>query len=413
MVKKIAIIGSGISGLTCAYLLNEKYDIEVLEANDYIGGHTHTVDINGLAIDTGFIVFNDRTYPNFQKILDQLGVSYRPTEMSFSVRNDNWGLEYNGNTLNSLFADRKNFFRPKFYRLILDILKFNKLAKQVNESDSRVTLGEFVHKNKFSDWFINGYILPMGSAIWSMGMAEMLDFPFVFFAKFFNNHGLLDVTNRPQWYTINGGSRNYIPKLTAGFADKILLNSPVSKVIRHADHIKLVLVNGESKKYDEVICACHSDQALQLLDNPSDDEQKILGAIKYSNNDVILHRDTSLLPRNKLAHASWNYLISDNSDNKATLTYNMNILQGLNTQTTYCVTLNSSNLIDESQICAKFNYAHPVYSDESVAAQAQWSKISGCDRVYYCGAYWSAGFHEDGVKSALMVCKQLGVEFVE
>jgi predicted NAD/FAD-binding protein len=410
MKKKIAIIGSGISGLTCGYLLHQDFDIEIFEANNYIGGHTSTIEVDELAIDTGFIVFNDRTYPNFQKILDRLGVDYRPTEMSFSVRNDQWGLEYNGNNLNSLFAYRKNIINPKFIKLIYDILKFNRLAKK-NIVNRNETLKEFIDKHNFGRWFIGGYILPMGSAIWSMGIKEMLDFPFAFFARFFNNHGLLDVNNRPQWYTICGGSQNYIPKLTSGFSDKIHLNAEVKQIIRNEQDVELIFTDGTKKSFHEVICACHSDQALRILAKPTAAEAKILGAVKYSKNEVVLHSDESLLPRRKLAHASWNYLITRHSDKQATLTYNMNILQGLKSDKIYCVTLNSNEMIAKEKIIAKFNYEHPIYTEEAVIAQQGWAKISGVERIHYCGAYWANGFHEDGVKSAIQVCENLGVEF--
>lgn len=405
---RIAIIGSGISGLSTGYLLHKEHDIEVFEAESWIGGHTHTIDIDSLAIDTGFIVFNDRTYPNFQSLMDKLKVSYRPTEMSFAVRNDNWNLEYNGNSLNTLFADRRNFLRPKFYCLIKDILRFNKIAKSGNY-DISLSLGTFLKQNKFSLWFSEGYILPMGAAIWSMGMDEMLDFPLDFFVKFFSNHGLLDVNNRPQWYTIEGGSRSYIPKLSSGFADKIRVNTPIKQVRRLDSEVELVLADNTCLKFDQVIFACHSDQALRLLADPTDLEQNILGAIKYSNNNVVVHTDYSLLPRRKLAHASWNYLMTKNSSKQATLTYNMNILQGLDSTQTYCISLNSKELVDSSKILAEFNYAHPVYSQEAVIAQSGWNKISGKNKTHFCGAYWANGFHEDGLVSALNVSRSLGI----
>lgn len=408
---RIAIIGSGISGLSAAYFLHKEHDIEVFEAESWIGGHTHTIDVDGLAVDTGFIVFNDRTYPNFQGLMDKLGVSYRPTEMSFAVRNDNWDLEYNGNNLNTLFADRRNFLRPKFYRLIKDILRFNKMAKLGNY-DPSLNLGAFLQQNKFSHWFSEGYLLPMGAAIWSMGIDEMLDFPLEFFVKFFSNHGLLDINNRPQWYTISGGSRSYIPKLSAGFADKIQTNNPVKQVRRLESEVELVFADNSSRRFDQVVFACHSDQALNLLATPTELEQRILGAIKYSNNNVVVHTDFSLLPKRKLAYASWNYLTTKNSSQQATLTYNMNILQGLESKQTYCVTLNSKELVEQSKILAEFNYAHPVYSQQAVIAQARWSEISGINRTHFCGAYWANGFHEDGVVSALKVCRSLGIKNV-
>ena len=408
---KIAIIGSGISGLSAAYFLAKSHDVNVFEAESWIGGHTHTIDVEGLAIDTGFIVFNDRTYPNFKGLMDKLEIAYRPTEMSFAVRHDGWNLEYNGNNLNTLFADRKNFFRPKFYHLIYDILRFNKLAKSENYN-TKLSLKEFLVENKFSEWFSSGYLLPMGSAIWSMGIEEMLDFPLEFFIRFFNQHGLLDITNRPQWYTIKGGSRSYIPKLTESFADKIFLNTPVTLVNRNLDGVELSFKDNSISKFDQVIFACHSDQALKLLNTPTENEKNILGAIRYSNNNVIVHTDIELLPKHKLAYASWNYLMTKNSSKQPTLTYDMNILQGLPTDKIYCVTLNSRELIQADKILAEFNYSHPVYSNEAVSAQLKWDKISGHNNTHYCGAYWANGFHEDGVVSAINVCRKIGVDFV-
>jgi predicted NAD/FAD-binding protein len=408
---KIAVIGSGIAGLCAAHFLNNDHDVHVFEAESWIGGHTHTIDIENHAIDTGFIVFNDRTYPHFKKLMDTLGVKYRPTEMSFSVRNDEWKLEYNGNNLNTLFANRLNLFRPKFYRLIQDILRFNHQAR-LYKCDANMSLGDFLAENKFSEWFCNGYLFPMGSAIWSMGIKEMESFPLEFFVKFFSNHGLLDITNRPQWYTIEGGSRNYVPKLTNGFAHKIRLNTPVTGVRRLTNAVELTLFDNSKIEFDQLVFACHSDQALNLLLDPSKDELSILSAIKYSKNDVVVHTDSQLLPKRKLAYASWNYLITDNSSKLATLTYNMNILQGLLCDKIYCVTLNSRELIDPTKILAQYNYSHPVYSFEAVSAQQKWAEISGKKNTHYCGAYWGNGFHEDGVVSAINVCKSLGISCV-
>jgi predicted NAD/FAD-binding protein len=339
--------------------------------------------------------------------MDKLGVAYRPTEMSFAVRNDSWALEYNGNNLNTLFADRKNLLRPKFYSMILDILRFNKQLKSGNYN-RELSLGAFLAENNFGEWFSNGYLLPMCSAIWSMGILETLDFPLEFFVKFFINHGLLDISNRPQWYTIEGGSRNYIAKLTAGFESKIKLNHGVKLVKRSVDGVELIFMDNSTAKFDQVVFACHSDQALEMLCDPTTSEKDILGMIKYSSNEVVVHTDISLLPKRKLAYASWNYLVSKNSFTQATLTYNMNILQGLISDKTYCVTLNSSELIDKSCILAEFNYTHPVYSKNALTAQARWKEISGVNNTHYCGAYWANGFHEDGVVSALKVCENLG-----
>lgn len=407
--KRIAIIGSGISGQTCGYLLSPKHEISLFEANDYLGGHTATVDINidgePLAVDTGFIVFNDRTYPNFIKMMQQIGVTSKPTEMSFSVHNEANGLEYNGHNLNSLFAQRRNLVNPRFYRFIWEILRFNKLAKQYVLEDTanrNETLGSFLEEHDFSNYFANNYILPMVAAIWSASLSSSKDFPLQFFLRFFNNHGLLDIKNRPQWYVINGGSRSYIKGLTRNIQD-IRLNTAVKSVRRFDDHVE-INVNGNTEVFDEVIFACHSDQALALLGDANTQEQAILGAIKYRNNDVVLHTDTTLLPKRKKAYASWNYHLDSNTDALPSVTYNMNILQGLETQQTLCVSLNQNDKIAPEHVLRSFNYAHPEFSLDALNAQQQRSIISGKQHTHFCGAYWYSGFHEDGVRSALDVC---------
>ncbi len=325
-MKDIAIIGSGISGLTCAYLLDKKHNVTVFEKNDYIGGHTATKDIvfnnKSYAIDTGFIVCNNRTYPNFLKLLKLLKVDLQPTEMSFSVLNKQTNLEYNGNTLNSLFAQRSNILSLKFWGLVKDIIKFNKHCKAAYISDNMTkedTLGDFLKLNNFSDYFKQNYILPMGAAIWSTSLSEMEEFPLHFFIRFFYNHGLLNITNRPQWYVIPGGSREYIEPLTASFSDKIELNSHIKHVIRHINQVEIVFENDTTRLFDDVVFACHSDQALALLKDPSANEIDILGSIPYTSNEVVLHTDTNLLPKRKLAWASWNYLL-DNTSTDAQLT---------------------------------------------------------------------------------------------
>ncbi|MGO4891365.1 NAD(P)/FAD-dependent oxidoreductase [Flavobacterium sp. W21_SRS_FM6] len=418
MDKKIAIIGSGISGLTCAHLLHHEHEISVFESNDYIGGHTATkdVEINGqhYAIDTGFIVFNDWTYPNFIKLMDKLGVKSQPTEMSFSVKNSAQNLEYNGNTLNSLFAQRRNVLRPKFWRIVRDILKFNKLCKR-NAAQATdygdMTLFEFIQQHKLSEDFAYNYILPMCAAIWSTSLEDIKAFPFQFFLKFFNNHGLLNITDRPQWYSIVGGSRSYIAPLTQGFEDKIFLNSAVTSVATN-DSGYTVTVNQVEHYFDEVIFACHSDQALRLLAKPSELQQDILGSIRYAKNDVVLHTDTSVLPTRKLAWASWNYSLTGDKDEQsapAVLSYNMNILQRLESSTTFCVTLNNAAAIDPNKILGQYSYAHPQFDQKAISAQARHKHISGQHGLHFCGAYWYNGFHEDGVRSALDVCAEFGV----
>ncbi|OHU85419.1 MULTISPECIES: NAD(P)/FAD-dependent oxidoreductase [Pseudoalteromonas] len=417
-MKKIAVIGSGISGMTTAYLLNKQYDVTVFEKNDYIGGHTATVDVEldgkSYAVDTGFIVFNDRTYPNFEKLLAQLNVERQATQMSFSVRNTQTGFEYNGHTFSTLFAQKRNVLRPKFWRLLYDIVRFNKLCKRIhqNEDYSRyTTLGELLQLYGFNEFFQLHYILPMGAAIWSTSIKEMAQFEVEFFVKFFYNHGLLDITNRPQWYVIPGGSREYIAPLVAAFRDKIHLQANISAVTRDETGVEIQMHSGETQRFDKVVFACHSDQALALLADASEDELSVLGAIPYTENSVVLHTDDSLLPERKAAWASWNYLLDKQTDKAAVVTYQMNILQGISSPKPFCVTLNYDQGIDEMKILRRFTYHHPVFNRKSIAAQKRKPQIDGKRHSYFCGAYWFNGFHEDGVRSAVDVARQLGVEF--
>lgn len=413
---RIAIVGSGISGLVCAHVLGRRHEVAVFEAADWIGGHTHTVDVEvagkQYAIDTGFIVFNDWTYPNFIRLLDQLGVGSHPTEMSFSVNEPGTGLEYNGNNLNSLFAQRRNLMSPAFLGMVRDILRFNRQAAADLDNGAiaaDITLGEYLRAKGYGQRFTDHYIIPMGAAIWSMSLADMLGFPLQFFVRFFRNHGLLSVSDRPQWRVVEGGSRSYIAPLTAPFKDSIHLNCPVSRIIRDPQGVTVVSRRGE-EHFDRVILACHSDQALKLLDQPTEQERSILGAIGYANNDVVLHTDTRLLPKRKLAWASWNYRLGNDRQQPAAVTYNMNILQGIESDTTFCVSLNQTAAIDPAKILRRFTYAHPQFSLAAAAAQARWNELAGANHTYYCGAYWANGFHEDGVVSALRVTSALGEE---
>jgi predicted NAD/FAD-binding protein len=417
-LKKIAIIGTGVSGLTCGHLLHKHYDVTLFEKNDYIGGHTATVDVNvkGIkyAIDTGFIVFNDRTYPYFEKLLNRIGVERQPTQMSFSVHNEATGFEYNGHTFSSLFAQRRNSVRPRFWRLLYDIARFNKLCKRLyadNDFSQAQSLGELLKAHKFNDFFKFHYILPMGAAIWSTSIKEMENVGIEFFVKFFFNHGLLDITNRPQWYVIPRGSREYIKPLIKGFAEKIKLNTDIKSVTRTDDSAVIEFDNGDTEVFDNVIFACHSNQALELLGDATEQEQKVLGAIPYTKNSVVLHTDTDLLPDRKAAWASWNYLLNNNTDKAAVVTYQMNILQGIKSDTQFCVTLNHLEGINKSKILREFTYYHPVFNQTSIAAQQLKHTVDGKNNSYFCGAYWYNGFHEDGVHSAVNVAKQLGIEF--
>jgi len=405
---KVAIVGSGIAGLACAYYLQRDHEVHVIELAGRIGGHTATVDVElggrRYAIDTGFIVFNDRTYPKFIALLDELGVASKPTEMSFSLSDRASGLEYAGSNLNTLFAQRRNLVSARFLGMLRDILRFNREAVQDLERGAigeDVTLGDYLRAGRYGDAFIEQYLVPMGSAIWSADTPMMLDFPLQFFVRFFRNHGLLTVSDRPQWRVIEGGSRRYLGPLTAGFAHNIRTGNPVRSVKRLPEGVVVTLGSGRVEHYDAVVFACHSDQALALLVDPSGAERAVLGALRYRENEVILHTDTRLLPRSRRAWSSWNYLRLQRSQ-PATLTYNMNILQGLSAPDTFCVTLNHRSAINPHRVLGRFSYAHPVFTLQGVRAQARWAEISG-GRTWYCGAYWHNGFHEDGVASALRV----------
>jgi len=407
---KIAVIGTGISGNVAAYHLNKYHDVTVFEANDYVGGHTHTHDIEiagkHYAVDTGFIVYNEKTYPNFIALLDELNVESERTAMSFSVKSEQNGLEYNGQSLNTLFAQRRNIFKLPFHRMIRDILRFNREAPlSLERGEAEIGLGEYLKSHGYSQIFIDHYIIPMGAAIWSTDPEQMQAFPARFFIRFFHHHGLLSVTDRPQWYVIKGGSREYVKPLISSFEDRIRLNSPIESIRRFPTHVEIKPVNQAAEDFDAVFIAAHSNQALAMLDDPSDEERDVLGAIKYQENEAVLHTDQSILPRKQLAWAAWNYHLLAEPQERVAVTYNMNILQGLNAPEQFCVTLNNSKAIDKRSVIKRITYDHPVYTPDSVAAQQRQHEINGVNRTYFCGAYWRNGFHEDGVVSALEALK--------
>ena len=411
---KIAIIGSGISGLTSAYLLNRNHDITVFEANDYIGGHTHThnIKINNrdYAVDTGFIVYNERTYPNFIKFLDTLGVERQLSTMGFSVKSDFEDYEYAGESLNSLFAKRSNIFRLGFLRMLYEMYHFGKKADSTGLGlDTSITLGDYLREENYSDEFINYFIMPMGAAIWSTPAKKVLGMPAYFFIKFFYNHGMLEIMNRPKWWVIKNGSSAYINKVIKGFENKINLSTPIKSVSRVNNKIEVLTTKNENNLiFDAVVFATHSDQALAMLKDPTDKEKDILGSIPYQKNEILLHTDSSVLPKRKLAWASWNYQLDSNPENPVVLTYNMNILQSLNCDETFCVTLNDHQSVDKAKVLKKITYHHPLFTVKGIGAQKRKSEINGVNNTYYCGAYWHNGFHEDGVVSAMEVCKYFG-----
>jgi predicted NAD/FAD-binding protein len=409
----IAIIGGGVSGMLAAYLLCPEHEVTVFEANDYIGGHTHTVPVscNGqtYAVDTGFIVFNDWTYPNFIKLLNRLNIASQPSSMSFSVRCEKTGLEYNGTTLNTLFAQRRNLFRLSFHRMWRDILRFNRTAKALlQKTDHSATLGDYLATHGYSREFIEQYLIPMGASIWSAEPRQIYQFPVRSFVQFFHNHGMLTVNRRPQWRTVTGGSQRYAEALTRPYRDRIRLSCPIRGIIRRADHVTVIPHPGEPECFDAVIIATHSDQALALLTDATPQEQEVLSAISYQENDVVLHTDESLLPQNRLAWAGWNYYLPRDEAARVIVTYNLNILQNLRAPRTFCLTLNRTNAIDPTKILRRMTYHHPVYTQAAVAAQQRHDSLNGVNRTYFCGAYWGYGFHEDGVNSALAVCKHFG-----
>jgi len=408
---RIAIIGSGISGLTSAHLLSEDHEVTVFEANDYVGGHTNTVDVslNGqqYAVDTGFIVFNEKTYPNFVKLMKRLDVGWQDSVMSFSVQCDKTGLEFSPSNFNSLFIQRRNLLRPSFYRMLWDAVRFKRDSEALLESDDyRMTLAAFLNGKGYSRSFIEHFIIPMGEAVWSADPVKFNEFPALYFAQFFKNHGFLNIKDQPQWLTVKGRSRSYIKPITQSYADQIRLSCPVTSVRRHSDGVEINAENQPSEKFDQVVIAAHSDQALGMLADPTDAEQNILGAIPYQENETVLHCDESLLPSKKAAWASWNYHIPKEDTGRVAVTYDMNILQSIGAPEEFCVSLNLAKVIKPDKIHRQYVYHHPVYNPGSLTARESHDQISGVNRIHFAGAYWGYGFHEDGVRSAVEVCKQ-------
>ena len=424
---RVAVVGSGIAGLTAAWLLRDLHDVTLFEAEDRPGGHTHThalvIDGREVAVDTGFIVYNDRNYPNFTRLLDALGVRGTATEMSFSAANEATGVEYNGGSLAGLFAQRANLLRPDFWGMLLDILRFNRQAERVLAlHGAGPTLGQYLADAGFGEAFVRDYLTPMGAAIWSVPTARMSSFPAKRIIEFFRNHGLLSIDDRPQWYVVRGGSSRYMDALLAQLPRPPRLGEPVRGIARTAapsaagtagaDQGPVTLrTDAGSERFDAVVLACHSDQALALLEDPSPAEREVLGAIGFQPNEVVLHTDASIMPRARAAWASWNYRLPVGGADDVTVTYWMNHLQHIDVPTPLLVTLNQTDLIDERKVLRRLQYAHPVFDAPAVAAQARRGEISGVRGTYYCGAWWRYGFHEDGCLSAVDVARQLGVNW--
>ncbi|MET0656545.1 MAG: FAD-dependent oxidoreductase [Steroidobacteraceae bacterium] len=413
---RIAIIGSGIAGLTCAHRLHRTHEITLFEANDYVGGHTATIDVEHegrtWAIDTGFIVFNDWTYPRFIALLNELGVESQDSNMSFAVSCARSGIEYNGTSLNTLFAQRRNLVRPSFLRMLSDIVRFNARCRELLQVEQCTeTLGTYLERSRYSRAFIDYYLIPMGRAIWSASASAMLSFPARFFVEFFDRHGFLNIDDRPVWRAVRGGSREYVRKLIAPLRHRVRLSTPVSGVHRDVGGVAVRTRRGDVERFDRVIFACHSDQALALLDRPTPIEQRVLAAFPYQANAVTLHTDASVLPRTPLARAAWNYHVPAEDRDAVALTYDMNVLQSLDARERFLVTLNRRDAIASNRVLGEYVYHHPVYTPDAVRAQKLHAKVSGLNSTYYCGAYWGYGFHEDGVVSAERVVAQVACDF--
>ncbi|WP_417744559.1 NAD(P)/FAD-dependent oxidoreductase [Rosistilla oblonga] len=415
---RIAIVGSGVSGLVAARMLSAIHDVVVFEADWRLGGHVNTQEVEvGTAeagqqryqIDTGFIVCNDRTYPNFTRILRDLDVPTDPTSMSFSVCCERTGLEYNGTSLNGVFAQRRNLVRPSFLRMLRDILRFNREGPQHLETvTENETVGQFLALHRYSNEFAQQYLLPMGAAIWSCPCADFANFPIRFILEFYVNHGLLSLRDRPTWQVIRGGSMRYVERLVEPFRHNIRMACPVESVSRQADGVRVSFRGGE-EIFDEIVFACHSDQALRLLADADSSERELLSAFPYSDNSAVLHTDERVLPKRRRAWASWNYHLPKTQVDRPTLTYNMNLLQQIDSPQTFCVTLNEDQRIAEEKVLARFKYSHPLFTVQRAAVQKRHREVIRRRRTSFCGAYWRNGFHEDGVVSGLAVCREFGI----
>jgi uncharacterized protein len=412
-VKRIAVVGSGISGLTAAYYLSRQHEVHVFEKDNRLGGHTHTAMVDSgsgtLPIDTGFIVHNERTYPKFCRLMKELGVETQPSDMSFAVTTPDGGFEYSSRGLSGFFAQKRNLVSPRHYQLLSEILRFNREApKALNRPDAgEMTLGAFLNEGRYAPVFIDRYLIPMAGAVWSMAPDAMPSFPVMTLVRFMQNHGMLGLNTHPKWKTMRGGSHVYLAPLTAPFRDRITSNVHVQSVTRSEIGVVLELAGRPSQAFDDVVFACHGDQILPLLAQPVDTEREILANFTTARNEACLHTDSSLLPKRPAARASWNYLLGDSG--KVTLTYHMNRLQSLETADDYCVSLNANDAIDPRRSLRKMVYEHPLFTKAAIRSQERWSEISGKNRTHFCGAYWFYGFHEDGVRSGIRVAESVGV----
>jgi predicted NAD/FAD-binding protein len=409
---KLAVVGAGVSGLVAAHLLRPEHDVWVFEGNDYAGGHTNTMRVEtdhaAYDVDTGFIVFNDRNYPRFERLLGALGVAWQPSTMSFSVADEHGDFEYSSASVNGLFANRRHVVTPWFGAMVRDVVRFQRQARRLLHGDEDPSLAEWLAQQRFSRAFVDRLIVPQAAAVWSADPAQMATFPARFLAAFFDNHGMLGLRDRPRWRTIAGGSRRYVEALVAPWRQRLRLETPVQAIARGDDGVTITLRGGEPERFDHVIIGAHADQALAMLADPTDREREILGAFAYQPNEAVLHTDRGLLPRRRRAWASWNYHLTDRPAGKATVTYHMNRLQSLTADREFCLTLNRTEAIDPDAVIATIPYAHPVYTSAGQAAQRRYAEIGGHRRTHFCGAYWGWGFHEDGVASGVRVAEALG-----
>jgi predicted NAD/FAD-binding protein len=413
---RVAVIGSGISGLAAGYYLSRKYEVTLFEKDSRIGGHTNTVMVDSargpLPVDTGFIVHNDRTYPNLIRLLAELGVETQTSDMSFAVSCARTGYEYSSRGPRGFFAQASNVLSVRQWRLLNEILRFNRTAPRLLDQpgSERATIGDFLAEGRYADVFIERYLYPMASAVWSMSSDTIRAFPALTLIRFFDNHGMLGINTHPQWKAVRGGSHSYLGPITRPYRERVRKGVEIAGVARAGDGVTVKLRGGATERFDHVVFACHGDQVLPLLESPTDRERDMLGQFATSRNVACLHTDSRLLPRRAHARASWNYNLGVGGTDRVAVTYHMNRLQALEAGEDYCVTLNGESEIDSGKVIRRMVYEHPLYTREAIAAQQRWQEISGSNRTHFCGAYWFYGFHEDGLNSAIRVAQALGVK---
>jgi len=409
---KIAVIGSGISGLSAAYYLSKKHRVDIFEKENYFGGHSYTIDLTfgskKISVDIGFIVFNFKTYPNLINFFEENKIEIEKSDMSFSVSVENTNFEYCGKGLNGIFSNKSNLFNPKFLKMFFDIINFYKKCDDLKNFDETITLGEYLLKNELSKEFINYHLIPMVSAIWSMPPNEDNKMPLKFFLKFFQNHGLFKLKNRPQWYTVTNRSRTYVQKIITKLSGEYFKNYPVKKIVSKNSGVDLYY-GGESEffNYDKVILATHADEALSIIENPSEDEKKVLSNFSYKENFAYIHTEEKIMPKNKNAWCSWNSLMEKNDIEKNSITYWLNLLQNLKCEENIFLTLNPYFKIDESKILKKVRFTHPYFDQSALDYQSELKNLQNKRNILFCGSYFGYGFHEDGIKSSIEMLKNL------